>query len=223
MGIPIEKARKVLKEYRESNFNASKALVKAGYTESMATKQSKVTINSALKKVIEHDMQEIVNSSSPKDKLLQFVGMTADDLSQEYLYIIKQNKDLTNKLKALQPLLATQGIKWNEEQTTVNPTLNLTVSSNKLDNSVKDVAQDVETTTIEAIDMAQQSHETDNVAQYTLSANDVGDSIEGQDIDGQKYEVASGGGDVDCSFISVKEEESHSPKNVENNTIDTPL
>ena len=231
MGIPIEKARKVLKEYRESNYNASKALVKAGYSESMATKQSRVTINSAVKKVIEHDMAEIVNSSNPIDKLLQFVKMTPDDVSNEYLYIIKQNKDLTNKLKALQPLLATQGIKWNEENTTVNPTLNLTVSANKVDNSVKHDVQDVARNVIDAKETAQQIDENNNVAQYTLSTNDMTANNQGDDVadDTVESKVLEGteeegqgveGGGVDSSLIGIKEGKSPIPKISENTALD---
>ncbi|EFX61267.1 hypothetical protein DAPPUDRAFT_274282, partial [Daphnia pulex] len=85
------------------------------------------------------------------------------------MFIVRQNKDLTNKLKALQPLLATQGIKWNEEQTNISPTLNLTVKSNNIDNVVKDVTNVIETNDIASNEMAQQSGESDDVAQYALS------------------------------------------------------
>ena len=69
-----------------------------------------------------------------------------DELINEYLFIIKQNKDLTNKLKALQPLLATQGIKWNEEQVKINtPILNITMDSTETKTN-ETMAKDIDIT-----------------------------------------------------------------------------
>ena len=132
MPMPLQKAQKVISEYRKAGFNASKGLVNAGYAKDSATKQSKKIIESALKKVTDEEIKKTVydSSLSPRSKILQMVGMSEGELINEYMYIVKQNKDLTNKLKAMLPLLKTQGIVWEDSNTTVNPTLNLTVKTN---------------------------------------------------------------------------------------------
>ena len=132
--MPIEKAKVILQKYRESNYNATEALPKVGYTNTVATKQSKRVINTAIKTVVKSDINEIVNSSNPMSKLLGFVGLSQDELANEYLSLIKQNKDLSTKLKAMLPLLAEHGIKWNDDKVDVQvPVLNVTVKDNKID------------------------------------------------------------------------------------------
>jgi len=132
MSMPIEKAKVILQKYREANYNATEALPKVGYTNTVATKQSKRVINTAIKTVVKSDINEIVNSSNPMSKLLGFVGLSQDELANEYLSLIKQNKDLSTKLKAMLPLLAEHGIKWDNEKTDVQvPILNVTVKDNK--------------------------------------------------------------------------------------------
>lgn len=164
MAIALEKARKVLKEYNDSGFNAVEALPKAGYAVSTATHKSKEIINSALKVVAKEQLKNVVASSNPMDSMFGYLGITAKDVAQEFMKIVRQDKDMTNKLKALQPLLATQGIKWNEEKTLNAPTLNLTIKDNTVSNKSA-----IATPT--PIDMAQQSQSLDYVAQSTMSAN----------------------------------------------------
>jgi len=132
MSIALSKAQKVLKAYRDNNYNASKALIDVGYSPQTADKQSKLVINRSIKKVAKEQMEEIVNSSNPMSKLLGFVGLSQDELANEYLSLIKQNKDLSTKLKAMLPLLAEHGIKWDNEKTDVQvPILNVTVKDNE--------------------------------------------------------------------------------------------
>lgn len=129
--MSIDKARRVLKTYKENNFVASKALRKEGYAASTADHASQRIIKNVIHTVARYDIDQLVNSSEPVKTLLQRVGMSRDDLISEFMYIVKQNKDLTNKLKALQPLLATEGIKWDSDKTLVAPTLNLTIKENE--------------------------------------------------------------------------------------------
>lgn len=208
------KAQTIIKEYRKANFNASKGLVNAGYAKDTATKNSKEIINKALKVVADEEISRTVNdrSLSPRSKILQMVGMSEGELFSEYMYIVKQNKDLTNKLKALQPLLATQGIKWNEEQQNISPTLNLTVKSNNVDNSVKDIVEQSVPRDIEHTEMAQQSDETEHVAQYTLSTNEAprADSVVNAQGEASSVSIAENltegeGGGVDSLPITEKE------------------
>lgn len=132
MAMPLEKAQVILQSYRENNYNASEALPKVGYTKNVATKLSKRVLNTAIKRVVKDNMNELVNSSNPISKLLGFVGMNENELANEYLSLIKQNKDLSTKLKAMLPLLAEKGIKWNDDSTNIQvPVLNVTVEQNK--------------------------------------------------------------------------------------------
>jgi 2-hydroxy-3-keto-5-methylthiopentenyl-1-phosphate phosphatase len=230
--MQVIKAKRILKEYHDNNYNASKALVQAGYKHTTATRKSKGIISEALKVAVQNDINEVVESStmSPRNKILAMLNITEGDVYREFLKIVNQDKDLTNKLKALQPLLATQGIKWNEEQQNISPTLNLTVKANNIDNIVKPIVQDVGNQVIDSNEMAQQSGENNNVAQYVLLANedkplnsddDVGDNtIAGDDVAIEKVAGDDDGGGVDLSFIGVKEGESLAPKIVDPSTID---
>lgn len=162
MGMPIEKARDIVREYKKTNYNASEALQNVGYAESTANHQSKVTINSAIKTVIKNDMEAIVNSGNPMQTMFDYLHLTAEDVAQEFLKIIKQDKDMTNKLKALQPLLATQGIKWNDDNKQSAPALHLTVKQSN--------------------GMAQQGHEK-TVRPISIVRHDNNGSIASEDVD----------------------------------------
>jgi len=127
--IPLAKAQDILKTYRENNYNASKALVKVGYGKASATKQSKLILNSAIKTIAKNKLENLVSSSNPMS-LIEDIGLTSDEVIGEYLKIIVQDKDLSTKLKALLPLLAVKGLKWDNEQAKVNiPILNITTET----------------------------------------------------------------------------------------------
>jgi len=150
MSLPIDKAKKVLQVYKKNNYNAYQTLLEAGYKETVAQKQSKRVINNAIKTVATQEMKDLVQSSNPMSKLLEFAKLSEDELANEYLSLIKQNKDLSTKLKAMIPLLAEQGIKWNEEQVKIStPVLNITMED-------KETVQ-----TTDVIDMTQESVEGD--------------------------------------------------------------
>lgn len=139
MPMPVEKAKKVLRRYKENNYDAKQTLTDVGYSSTTATKQAARTIDVAV---------NTLARANERDALLEFAGLTKEDLAKEYKSVIEQNKNYPAKLRAMEPLLKMQGITWNEEKnTTTVPILNVTVSKN---------------------DTAQQSDEK-NVAQYALS------------------------------------------------------
>lgn len=201
MPMPLEKAKHIIKEYKKAGFNATKGLVNAGYKESTATKQSKAVINSALNKVITEETKEVVNSSiSPRNKLLQLVKITEDQLMNEYMKIVLQDKDFTNKLKAMLPLLKTQGIVWEDNQTTVNPTLNLTVKTNTpLSNHAQNHANTMSDTS-SGVNLV-----LDNVKE--VSSNDVTEA---------QHEVEQVSSDVPASFMESVDHVSSDPSQVDN-------
>lgn len=211
--MPVLKAKKIIASYNRNGMNASKALEEIGYKRSTATKKSKEILDRAMQVALSHDVEEVVESSmSPRNKMLAMLGITKEDVFTEYLKIVLQDKDFTNKLKALQPLLATQGIKWNEEQQNISPTLNLTVKSNNIDNPVKNIVEQSAPRDIEHTEMAQQSDETERVAQYTLSTNEAprADSVVNAQGEASSVPIAENlaegeGGGVDSLPITVKE------------------
>ena len=136
MGITLEKAQNNLTKYRENNFNASKALIAAGYTEKSAKKASKQIFNRSIKKVATEQLKELAISDNPMSKLFGVVGISDKEVLSEYVKILKQDKDLSTKLKSMLPLLKELGLTWNEEQVAVKvPILNITVKDNNDVNS----------------------------------------------------------------------------------------
>ena len=131
MTMALAKAKQVLSEYKKSDYNASKALQNAGYKQSTALHQSKPVLNSAIKRVAKEQLKTLVTSSNPLASLFEVVGISENEVLEEYTKILKQDKDISTKLKALLPLLATKGIKWNEEEAkTKAPQLNITIKDN---------------------------------------------------------------------------------------------
>lgn len=222
-----EKAKNILEEYRKSGYKAKIALVNAGYKPSTAKAKSKEILDRAMRSSLVDDIGKVVKSNdSPRHKILELLGISANDVFFEYMKIVLQDKDLSNKLKALQPLLATQGIKWNEENTIVNPTLNLTVKSNS-----QDVIDRVKNTDIaySTPDVVNDSQEIEGAQLEPSNDNDdmsIDDSLKTDD-EGLKTHDESGAsegggwGGVDFSFIGVKEGTSPAPKISEKVPLDT--
>lgn len=122
--MPVEKAKEVLTAYKEKNYNAKEALTSVGYSSITADKQSGRTIDTAVNTLVR---------SGDHDAILKFVGMSSGDISREYKSVITQNKNYPAKLRALEPLLKLNGIKWDDEKTQITPQVNITM--NKKDDS----------------------------------------------------------------------------------------
>ncbi len=131
MAMHLEQARKIVGNWRKNGFKAGKALLELGYSPSVANKKSGEVINRALRVIAKVEAKEIMESPNPSRTLLGYVGMTSNELRDEYVYIIRQNKDMSNKLKALTPLLAELGIRWGDEKQIIQPVLNLTVTEKR--------------------------------------------------------------------------------------------
>lgn len=121
MSMPIEKAKKVLKAYKDNNYNAKKALTEVGYSGSTASNMQHRTIDVAVNSLIK---------SGDHKTIYEFVGIAKGDLAKEYKKIIEQDKNYPAKLRAMEPLLKMEGIQWDEvKQVTTVPVLNVTVTS----------------------------------------------------------------------------------------------
>ena len=122
MAMPLEKAKKILKTYKDNNYNAKKSLIAVGYSKETADMQSARTIDTAV--------NSLVRAGDHKS-IYEFVGVNQDDIAKEYREVIKQNKNYPAKLRALEPLLKLNGIQWDEtKNVTTVPVLNLTVTDN---------------------------------------------------------------------------------------------
>lgn len=136
MALTLEKAQRNIKALRENNFNATKTLIENGYSKETATKASKRILNSSIRKVAKEQVKTLATTDNPLQALLGIIRMSEGELTDEYAKIIKQDKDLSTKLKAMTPLLNKLGFKWDENQTKVNvPILNITTEQVVPENS----------------------------------------------------------------------------------------
>lgn len=138
-----KKAIKILSDYNKNGFNAYKTLIENGYTEMTAMKASKGVLQTA-QKAIEQKMD--IKGDSPKEvsgSVLGLLGITREDIIKELLKVIEQDRDYTNKLKAMSPVLREIGINLdNEEQKSNVAVLNITTREPK-DPSVKPYIREV--------------------------------------------------------------------------------
>jgi hypothetical protein len=120
--MPKEKAVKIMKDYAKNNFNAYKTLKENGYSESTANKQPSYPINNA-KKVVANAL-DLDPNRSVKDvssDVFALIGISREDIIKELVKVIKQDKDLTNKLKALTPALKHLNYDITNSEDTVKP------------------------------------------------------------------------------------------------------
>lgn len=121
MGMPAEKGKTILKAYKEKNYNAVQALESVGYAGNNARKNGGQIIDRA---------SRAVARGGDRDAILEYLGTTPEEISREYMSVVKQNKNYPAKLRALEPLVRKKGIVFNEEQTKVTvPVLNVTMQA----------------------------------------------------------------------------------------------
>lgn len=128
--MPIAKAHAIARELKENGYNQKKALLSVGYSKGTAEGRSGEVVNTAFRTIARDNLERLEGKQLGKRTILEMTGMTEENVLAEYLYIAQQDKDLTNKLKALVPLLKHLGITWEDKATLVAPTLNLTVKQN---------------------------------------------------------------------------------------------
>jgi hypothetical protein len=150
--MPLDKAMKLLDDYKRNNFNGYKTLIQNGYSDNHALKQARLTLNVAKERIqqaleIEGSTKEIAERASD---LYSIVGLTRDDIIKEYQSIVKQNINIAVKLRALEPLLRQEGIKWDEKEEQKAPSVVIKVDEvhNHPDNTLitKDISEQVSTT-----------------------------------------------------------------------------
>lgn len=144
--LPIDKAVKILADYKKNNYNAYKTLIENGYSEIYAKANARYTINSAKDKV--DSALELDYSKSVKDTastLYDVVGLSREEILKEYQSIIQQNINLAVKLRALEPLIRQEGIKWDEKEAQQAPSVAITIENTEKENKyidAKDINED---------------------------------------------------------------------------------
>ena len=139
--MPPNKAVKLMKDYQANNFNAKKTLLENGYSEKTASKMQHEIMKRAEKRV--KGMLPIDENKSLKETsndVLALLGYTKDDVIKELLKVIQQDRDFTNKLKAMQPLLRSLNYNIDDTEQQKTPAVNITVEKLNTDNSgIRDI------------------------------------------------------------------------------------
>lgn len=119
--IPLSKAIKIMKDYKKNNFNAFKTLLDNGYSESYAHANARYTIQACSDRIKES--LAITNDDTSKEvantvtDLYATVGLSKEEVLNELVKIIKQDLNYAVKLRALEPFVRQEGIKWDEKET----------------------------------------------------------------------------------------------------------
>ena len=135
--MDTNKATKLLKDYRLNNFNAKKTLLDNGYSEQTANKQAKVIMERAKRVVdtkLDLDTKDVKEAS---DDVLSLLGFNSDDVITELKKVIEQDRDFTNKLKAMKPLLDALNYRLDDDNNQKAPSVNITVEEVKT--GIKDI------------------------------------------------------------------------------------
>jgi hypothetical protein len=131
--IPVPDRSQKFLEYYFQTFNIKEAAIKAGYspkqpfTSAFLEKQLRVH-QKRLQWMVDHGFKEEV-----KYDPLRQMNLTVEDLFSQLKYVIMQNNDLTNKLKAMAPFLKKEGVDiYNEDKQKSMPTVNIGIIENGL-------------------------------------------------------------------------------------------
>lgn len=131
--IPVPDRSQKFLEYYFQTFNIKEAAIKAGYSPKApyTTKFLETQLRTHQKRLqwmVEHGFKEEV-----KYDPLNQMNLTVEDLFNQLKYVIMQNNDLTNKLKAMAPFLKKEGVDlYNDEKQKSMPTVNIGIIENGL-------------------------------------------------------------------------------------------
>lgn len=134
--IPVPDRSQKFLEYYFQCFNIKEAALKAGYSEkqSFTTKFLEKQLRTHQKRLqwmVDHGFKEEV-----KYDPLKQMGLTVEDIFAQLRYVIMQNNDLTNKLKAMAPFLKKEGVDlYNDDKQKPMPTVNIGIIENGLGNT----------------------------------------------------------------------------------------
>jgi len=143
--IALPKAIKIMQDYKRFKYNAYKTLINNGYTVKYALANARYTIEASSDKVkqsytIEASSDKVKQSllidqkdqnskeiSTLTEGLYEAIGLSKQEVLNELVKIIKQDINLAVKLRALEPFIAQEGIKWDQKETIQAPQVAITV------------------------------------------------------------------------------------------------
>lgn len=127
---PDERYARLADLLPKHNYKVAPAAKEAGFSASYAEHQADILWRNLAK----YQARAILanpdaGTIEKRRNIAERLGMSSEDVLSELLGVIKQNRDLTNKLKALTPLLLEQGIDITGDTTqqVITPTLNVTI------------------------------------------------------------------------------------------------
>ncbi len=116
--------------------NVTKAAIMAGFATSTANKKQKSLLATAMRKST-YEMANIDPNTTNKKEMMEKlkirdkIGMSRNDVFDNYKSVIEQDRDMGNKLKALAPLLAEEDINLTDVEQKTQPVLNITVEKHE--------------------------------------------------------------------------------------------
>lgn len=133
--MPIDKATKLLENYKRNNFNAYKTLKDAGYSESTCKVASKRILNSAHNAVLKSKHNALIDdtSISTRDNVknsLEILGITEEEVKNQLKNIALNDKDYTNALKVLTLLAKDINLNLTDDNQQSAPEVSITLSDN---------------------------------------------------------------------------------------------
>ena len=119
--MSLPKAIKIMQDYKRLNYNAYQTLKANGYSEKYALANARYTIEACSQKIKESlDIDTNTNSKDvalTTSNLYEAIGLSKQEVLNELVKIIKQDLNFAVKLRALEPFVRQEGIKWDEKET----------------------------------------------------------------------------------------------------------
>ena len=126
--ISLQKATRILSDYENLNYNAYQTLIKNGYSKSYAVANARYTIDACSDRVrLALQLDDVSDNKEVAKTLYEVIGLTKQDVLGELVKIMKQDINLAVKLRALEPFIAQEGIKWDQKETIQVPSVAITV------------------------------------------------------------------------------------------------
>lgn len=139
--ISLQRAVKIMSEYQKNNYNAFKTLIDNGYSEQYAKANARYTIDACSDRIKQSlQIEQATDNKEVAKTLYDVIGLTKEDVLNELAKIIKQDLNYAVKLRALEPFVRQEGIKWDEKETQQAQSVSIVL---------KEVAPPIEATVID--------------------------------------------------------------------------
>jgi hypothetical protein len=115
--ISLTKAVKIMTDYQNNGYNAYQTLIKHGYSEQYAKANARYTIDACSDRIKQSlQLDDANNNKEVAQTLYDVIGLSKQDVLNELVKIIKQDLNYAVKLRALEPFVRQEGIKWDEKE-----------------------------------------------------------------------------------------------------------